>query len=695
MSKHSAIRAALLFAFSLLVKSAGAQWVQTSGPEGGYPMSFVSVGSTIYAGSFAGGVFKSTNNGDNWVWSGSGLPMGTQVRSLATDGANLYAGTSSRVYKSTNDGNSWSLSATGMVNSSVPAVFVFNGSVFAGTGFGLYRSTDAGTGWQLDTAGLGNNAFGISSFASIGSILFAGTSSGGVYRSTNNGTTWTQTNAGLTSPFVNTLAVVNGVLLAGTQGGGVFRSTNDGANWSGGGIDITLALAVIGTDAFQATLGGVMRSTDAGLTWNSANAGIPPTNNTRSLGVLGTTLFVGMGNNGDKAGIYRSTDLGANWVERNDGYINTFVNAFLVNGPNLFAGNSDGALYRTTNNGTLWLPIKNFGGGVFSLVQNGTDMLLGTVTSAGGVHRSTDGGSTWSFSGTGLAFSGDVRALAVTGTTIIAGISQSSGIYRSTNSGANWSASNTGLTNTTVSALLLAGSNVLAGTNGGIFISTNGGLNWAVSNAGLTSLGVQTLATNGSLVFAGTSNGFFVSTNGGTNWAVSNSGLTSTNVRTIVASGSAIVVGTALGVSVSTNSGANWTAANSGLINTSIQSLIISGTDLIAGSNGNGAWRRPFSQLTSVKETGGSIPGRFALEQNYPNPFNPTTTIRFFVEMRGYTSLRVYNLLGSEVATLVNEMLPAGRYEAVFIATGLTSGVYYYTLDAPGHRQTKTMILLK
>lgn len=692
MRKTTASTLVKLLLITVLVAPVHAQWLQTAGPEGGYPMSFVSAGSTIYAGSFAGGVFKSTNNGDSWVWSGSGLPVGTQVRSLAYDGSNMYAGTSSGVYKSTDQGNSWFLSNTGFTNNNINTVHVFGGSLFAGTvSAGIFLSTNQGANWAIDTVGLSSLA--VRCFASNGSAVFAGTG-GGVFRSTNNGGTWSQVNSGLSNTNVNTLGIVGGVLLAGTQSGGVFRSTNEGGTWSGGGFDITLALAVIGSDAFQATLAGVMRSTDLGATWNPANTGIPPTNNTRSLGVLGSTLFVGMGNNGDRAGVYRSTDLGGSWVEKNTGYINTLVNAFLVNGGTLFAGNSDGALYRTTNNGTVWTPIKNFGAGVFSLLLNGADMLLGTGTSAGGVHRSTDGGSTWTFSGTGLAFSGDVRALAVSGTSILAGISQSSGVYRSTNGGTNWSASNAGLTNTTVSALLVAGANVLAGTNGGVFISTNGGQNWAVSNAGLTSLVVQTLASNGSLIFAGTSNGFFISTNGGTNWAVSNSGLTGTNVRSLVASASSVVAGTSLGVFVSTNSGGNWAAANTGLFNTSILSLHLSGSDLMAGTGGNGAWRRPFSQLTGVEEMTG-MPDAFTLGQNYPNPFNPSTRIRFSIQRSGLTSLKVYDVLGREVAALVDEYLRGGNYVTTFDASRFATGVYYYKLSNGNLSETKRMIFMK
>jgi hypothetical protein len=322
-------------------------------------------------------------------------------------------------------------------------------------------------------------------------------------------------------------------------------------------------------------------------------------------------------------------------------------------------------------------------------------MLLGTGTSVGGVHRSTDGGTTWVFSGTGLPTSGNVRALAVSGTNVLAGMS-SSGVYRSTNNGTNWSVSNSGLTNTSVTALLVVGSNVFAGTNGGIFISANGGQTWTVSNSGLTSLNGLSLASSGSNIYVGTSaGGVFVSTNSGANWVASNTGLTGTTVRALVASGASVVAGTPIGIFASTNSAGNWTAANTGLFNTSIQSLILSGSDLMGGTNGNGAWRRPFVQLTDVREIDLSVPQSLALEQNYPNPFNPSTRIGFQILDFGFASLKVFDILGREVATLVNEQLKPGSYEATFDGSRLSSGIYFYRLQAGALTETRKLSLLR
>jgi tetratricopeptide (TPR) repeat protein len=88
-------------------------------------------------------------------------------------------------------------------------------------------------------------------------------------------------------------------------------------------------------------------------------------------------------------------------------------------------------------------------------------------------------------------------------------------------------------------------------------------------------------------------------------------------------------------------------------------------------------------------------PTEFALEQNYPNPFNPTTTIRFEIPQNEHVTLKVYDLLGREVATLVDEMRNAGSYDETFDASRLASGVYVYRITAGNFSASKRLLLLK
>jgi hypothetical protein len=104
-------------------------------------------------------------------------------------------------------------------------------------------------------------------------------------------------------------------------------------------------------------------------------------------------------------------------------------------------------------------------------------------------------------------------------------------------------------------------------------------------------------------------------------------------------------------------------------------------------------------------DDGELVADKFELMQNYPNPFNPSTNIGFRISDRGFVSLKVYNILGDEVATLVNEEKQSGVYEVVFSAKGgsasgrdaysLSSGIYFYKLQAGSFVETKKMILLR
>ena len=102
-----------------------------------------------------------------------------------------------------------------------------------------------------------------------------------------------------------------------------------------------------------------------------------------------------------------------------------------------------------------------------------------------------------------------------------------------------------------------------------------------------------------------------------------------------------------------------------------------------------------FGQFGAVEQISDLVPMAYELGQNYPNPFNPSTTIRFSIPEAGLVTLKVYNLLGEEVATLLNSEQTSGVYEASFDASKLSSGIYFYTLDAKNFTSTKKMVLLK
>jgi uncharacterized delta-60 repeat protein len=99
--------------------------------------------------------------------------------------------------------------------------------------------------------------------------------------------------------------------------------------------------------------------------------------------------------------------------------------------------------------------------------------------------------------------------------------------------------------------------------------------------------------------------------------------------------------------------------------------------------------------LIAVNVISTQVPKGFSLYQNYPNPFNPVTTIKFDVQKQAFVKLRIYDILGREVALLVNENLRIGSYEAIFSSAKLASGIYFYEMTAGDYRDTKKMVLVK
>ena len=89
------------------------------------------------------------------------------------------------------------------------------------------------------------------------------------------------------------------------------------------------------------------------------------------------------------------------------------------------------------------------------------------------------------------------------------------------------------------------------------------------------------------------------------------------------------------------------------------------------------------------------LPEYYYLGQNYPNPFNPKTQIDYELPLSGLVTLKVYDVLGREIATLVNEEKTAGTYQVEFSANNLSSGIYFYTLTSRAYSKTKKMVVIK
>jgi hypothetical protein len=383
----------------------------------------------------------------------------------------------------------------------------------------------------------------------------------------------------------------------------------------------------------------------------------------------------------------------AQWTQTalNSGY----VNAMMTYGTDVFAGTGSG-IYLTTNMGDNWTMVFNISGRSFT--SSGANIFAGTQSN--GVYLSTNGGMNWTQVNNGLT-ANYVRGLAVHGTNVFAGTT-TAGVFLSTNNGGNWSPVNNGLTNLYVFALFVHDNNIFAGTDntGAIFRSTNDGASWTLSGAQYDY--TYAFTSNGINIFAGTDlHGCYITTDNGNSWSQVNNGMPDIFVNSMASYKTTVFAGTHQGVAYTTNNGAQWIPFSTGLpANPWIYGMAVDSPYIFAGlySPQQGVWRRLLSDLVPVKKISESIPESFALYQNYPNPFNPSTKIKFSIPpftKGGFVTMKIYDLIGHEVATLVNEKLQPGSYEVEWDGINCPSSVYLYRLTTTYFTQTRKMILLK
>ena len=558
----------------------GANWHQVkNGLPGGCSATALLVSnSNLFAGLWGKGIFLSTDDGANWTEVNNGLTNLTLYDLSSTSDTILFAGTSDGVFRSTNNGGDWVWQSSGWpAFPDVRALTSNNEIIFAATWFSkIFRSTNDGANWTDVTNGL-NGSF--VALAIKDTITFVADYSGRVYRSTNNGNSWLQVSSGLTlgNP-VRGFAVIGSNIFAATRAG-IYLSSNNGDSWSLtiNGLPSPLYLGKIGvnnTDLFVSSgysLHCVYKSTDNGANWSDSDSGFIATD-VSALIVKDSNIFAGASG----TGIFRSTDNGEFWQEINNGVTDTRITSLAVNDSNIFMGTWGGGLFRSSDNGANWIPVNNglSNNQILSLESYRGNIFAGTY--GGGIYRSSDNGSSWT-SLNNFPSGSVVFAITANQGYIFAGSFVASGVggvFRSTDDGANWIQVNNGLTDSRISTLEFSGNNLFAGTldafgggGSGVYRSTDYGASWTNVNNGLTNFSINKLYfVNETNIFAGTGEGGV----GGVEDA---------------------------GIFHSSDNGNTWVPVNTGLWNTVVSSFTVSGENLYVGVEGGGVWRRPLSEI--------------------------------------------------------------------------------------------------
>jgi len=425
-------------------------------------------------------------------------------------------------------------------------------------------------------------------------------------------------------------------------------------------------------------------------------------------------------------GLYKSTNSGDYWfrIAQSIPFLDFDEVTVIPNGyifTSVF-NMGTGGVFRSTDEGVTWEATNYTGFGALDMGINSNGiMFLGNATASWyGIQRSFDLGMNWEWiipyiAASALEYLNDGSVLAGA----VESPSTDAGIYKSTNNGNTWFNTNTfnDWNNDFPDFVLDTNDDIyvsVSGTQQGVYLSIDSGVSWDFK--GLSNVNVNCLAIDSSgYVYAGTlTNGIF-RTPGRTTPVELVSFTAVVNERDVELSW---ITATELNNSgfeilrFTQNDNGNWERI--GFVEgkgTTTKSTVYNYVDknLSTGSYNyrlkqidyDGTYQ--YYNLNETIEISNQL--IFTLEQSYPNPFNPTTTIRFTIPENGIVTLKVFDALGNEVATLVNEEKPAGEYEVEFSAKGgsasggnaysLPSGVYFYTLSSGNFFSTKKMILLR
>ena len=556
----------------------------------------------------------------------------------------------------------------------------------------------------------------ITCFSSIDTVIFAGTYGDGVYRSKDEGLNWSKpANTGLQHPVVSLISG-DSILYAGTWGGAVYQSTNAGDSWTQMSIPnynaYVTSLFILNNKLFMASAKNLFYTTDSGTTWNAVPTLMPVT----YIGMVitsGSNLYLG-----SDQGMFLSTDEGGSW--NNIGLTDPLIEAVAVSGGNLIAGTRDVGIFTSQDKGASWLQTgalnnmlvqalavvdsnlivgNNSQEGVFishdngSSIKNynnldhsytlclrarGTDIFAGTemaLSGGGGVFKSTDLGKSWSC--IGLKNSINV-SIGFNNSYLFIGTDH--GVIRTSNDGLTWNQVNSGLPVTRINSLEAVDSVIYAAVYNGVYRTTDNGLSW--KSCGLRDTVVSALLYKSGSLFACTSYGIFKSAPPDTSWLPS--GFTDSSAVFLYSSGSLLFASVNNKLFLSRDNAVTWTPINTGIDPNPVSAFTLSDNYLYAGTWGGGVWRRSMQEIIAdVKSEVKNQPLKFSLNQNYPNPFNPSTAISFSLSTSCKVSIKIYDMLGSEIAVLADEQKPAGNHTINFNAEGkLSSGVYFYRLKA-------------
>lgn len=682
-------------------------------------------------GSYGIGILKTVDGGRTWTksldWTSNQERGVWAVRIDPQNPNTVWAGTTEGVFKSIDAGQNWQqVHSTIMImdlaiNPADPnTVFVSAGNLFS-EGLGVYRTQDGGGTWDkmqgLPSSFGGKAMLAISPsspnivFASIGHSTNSSNGATWLVKSEDNGDTWSTV------------------------------SRQDYSRWQGWfAHDVAVhpdqpgTVITIGIDIWKSTTGGANLSLKSTRDWRlgertpiGGQDGRSPTYSHADHHDVAyhptDPDIIYFANDG---GVYRTTDGGETFESCNGGYQTTqFYQGFACsqNDPLLCMGGMQDNASAIYDGQLGWIRVIGGDGGFAAIDPTNDNIMYGSWQRLN-MLRSTDRGDTWNTitppSGGATSFIAPYALSPSEPQVLYAGRTL---IFKSGNSGSSWSTQNRGepLDNNPLLAFAISyqTSSTLYATTAptnvkpGIFRSLNGGTDWTNITGPLPDRYPVDIVVDPNddqtvyVVFSGFGTSHvFKSANGGDIWEDIGQSLPDVPTTAVVVdplNPDHIYIGNDLGVYVSLDGGATWQEFFAGLTDAVIaMDLTISPVNrkLRMATHGNGAFERGLIGAPTTVENPDAAISDFRLAQNYPNPFNPTTTIDYRLPAEAKVVLKIYNLLGEEVVTLVNAIQTAGGKSVAWDGTNrfgqqVSSGTYIYKITTGNFTSSRKMMFLK
>jgi photosystem II stability/assembly factor-like uncharacterized protein len=686
-----------------------------------------------------GTLLVSTDGGSVWDVR---TPLNGSANNLYSlffldDSTGWIAGEIGTVLKTTDRGESWTARDMPVTDDLMAVHFPDpKHGWMAGRWGSMSRTSDGGSTWTEQESGTYRNLRSISFADSMtGWVVGHG---GTILKTADGGDTWRGQESGtLANLWSVTFINADTGWIAG-QDSTLLKTTNGGADWieldGGTGHDYScirftdpdtgLAVGFTGyldeLGALQKQSGVIIRTTDGGLSWTENHPESIQALNAVCPADSGTAWAVGI--NGI---LFKSVDRGRTWESKSRGAGGLLTSVFCLDADTGWIA-GPGTIFKTTNGGADWVAKTNpflddphaalYSYRSLQFIDAGNGIVLASfiqqsgqnLEMVGNILVTADGGSTWEIRRTQqYEYYLDLQMTSMdTGYVICGYVDFIAGafkprLYKTTDGAATWQETPGKLPNVIFYSLDFIDSRTgwLAGESGNVHKTTDGGNTWKTYRTGLRNVSFESVDFADSMHgwAAGSSGAVVHSEDGGVTWeqqeTPTSEYLTSMHVvdyKTVwISGGNGTILSTLDG-------GGRWKAT---LIQTrnafaSIYFPTVS-TGWVVGENGS--ILKTTQGTTSVNEQTTPVQTRlqFRLDQNHPNPFNPETTISFSLREAADLSLKVFNLLGREVAVLAEGRHEAGDHEVRFHAGNLPSGVYFYRLETGKSVQTRKFIIQK